>query len=961
MAISDFIKKHLKTAAKTAVGILSPTADLIDKIVGYKNISRYARESIQSTARGYAGAAEGIQKLGAKTAEKLTGQKFEVQTLKPTGRVQKAIFGTDKPITSRSVGEEFPLVKKGGKAAPVVGTIIGSLDLIPGGSEAKGGAVALLKGASKADDTFRILTKTLGLSEEIAAKYADDAARLTDSKALIGLVQRASKEMSTVATKTRGFVESAKEIIPQAEKIAGQYVPRSTDSLAIKAKNLISEDFLAAEKMAMTGSDDSAVAVASELLKKYADDAAKSTDPATANALYDKAAEVANTLAPKLTEQGRAIQAASILGRLTPEGQVRFAAREVQRFNETVPFAKRIPELSGEQAGEVAAEMKAISEMADGTEKAMRFQKLQNMIQDLVPTPLMKKITTVWKAGLLTGLKTQGLNVFSNLFHNASEVVKDVPAAIVDSAASLFTGTRTKTLTTRGLGSGLAEGFEKGVRYFKTGFDERDIGSKLDYHRVNFGKGAVAKAFQGYTDTVFRFLGAQDQPFYYGALSRSLMDQALAQGKNAGFKSKELVKYAEMLVESPTEEMVRYAVSDATTAVFQNSTKLGEVAKGVQKLGGGIGEIVLPFGKTPSAVAMQIINYSPIGIAKTIIENIGKGRFDQRLFSQGVGRGLTGTAIIAIGVSMAKKGMISLDFPLGDEREQELQKAEGTKENSIKVDGKWRSPMIFGPAGNLLLIGAHFQNALETSGSPTEAFSKTVFGGLKSFTEQTFLTGLKDAVNALTDPKRYAKSYLPNLLASLVPTIVSDVAKTTDPLERRAETTVERIQARVPGARRSLEPQVDIIGRERERVGNPLETLADPTRPSKDVSTPVTGELRRLTDAGFKVSPTALGDKKGFKGLTQEENTRLWKFAGGIINDKLESLFSKEVYQKLDDEKKGKAIEKVIDQAKVNARAGMVIEFTEGLTGEELKSKLSELKAGGLLTKEVLNKYVELR
>ena len=772
-------------------------------------------------------------------------------------------------------------------------------------------------------------------------------------------VKKLTEKVISKVPKERGFIQSVKEVIPGAKKVAGQYVSRETDDLAIKAKNLIKSDIVQAEKLALTGSDDNAVAIASELIKKYGDDAAKATDPGQAGALYDKAAEIANTLAPKLTEQGRAIQAASILGRLTPEGQLRFAAREIQRFNELNPL-KKIPELTGEQAKFISEEMKAIQGMTDGIEKAMRFQKIQNYIQDLVPTPLFKKLTTVWKAGLLTGVKTSGLNLFSNLSHGISEIAKDIPAAIVDSAASLFTGQRTKTFTVRKAFEGLKEGAVKGKRYFSTGFDERNIGAKLDYHRVNFGKGKVAKAFQTYTDTVFRALGTADQPFYYGALSRSLMDQALARGMNAGLKGKELVKFAEDLVQKPTEEMIRYGVADATTAVFQNKTKLGEAARKIQDIP-GVGEFVLPFGKTPSSVAMQIVGYSPVGVVKTIVENIGKGKFDQRLFSQGIGRGLTGTAVMFVGMELAKKGFISLDYPIKNEREQELQKAEGVKPNSIKVNGKWRSPIILGPAGNLLLIGAHLQNSLETSGSPTEALSKAMLRSLKSFTEQTFLTGIQDAVNAITDPERYASSYLPNLLSSFVPTLVSDVSRATDPKERRAETTLQRVQARIPGARRGLEPQVDVLGRERESVGNPLEILIDPTRPSPDVGNNVSTELRRLTKSGFKVSPTALGDRKGYKGLSQQENTELWKLAGGITNDKLESLFSNESYLKLPDDKKGKIVEKVISQAKVNARAGIAIQATEGLSGEELKKKLSELKAGGLLTREVLDKYMELR
>jgi len=761
-------------------------------------------------------------------------------------------------------------------------------------------------------------------------------------------------------TKERGFIVGARKIVPKAEtRIAGQYIPRATDSLAIKARNLVIDDIRLAEKIALTRSDDVAVATASELLKKYADDAAKAVDQSISSALYDKAADVANTLAPKLTEQGRSIQAASILGRLTPEGQVRFAAREIQKFNELNPL-KAIPELSGQQSKFILDEMKIINAMPEGVEKAMRFQKLQKGIQDLVPTPLFKKVIAVWKAGLLTGIKTQGLNLFSNISHGITEVVKDIPAAIVDNVAALFTGKRAKTLTIREAFSGLKDGLIKGKRYFVTGFDERNIAAKLDYKRVNFGKGIVAKSFQVYTDTVFRFLGAADQPFYYAAMSRSLMDQALALGKTKGLKGKKLVNFAHKVVEAPTEEMIRYGVADATTAVFQNQTKLGEAAAAIQKIP-GIGEIILPFGRTPSSVAMQIINYSPVGIAKTIISNIGKGRFDQRLFSQGIGRGLTGTAIIAIGMEMSKKGMIALDYPQGDERLQELQKAEGVKNNAIKINGKWRSPIVLGPAGNLLLIGGHFQKAIEEEGSPTEALTKGMAGSMSSFLEQTFLTGVKSSVNAITDPERYAKTYLPNLVASFVPTIVSDVARATTGEEKRTEGVLQRIQSRIPGLRRKLEPQVDILGRERERIGNPLEVLADPSRPSPERGTLVTNELVRLRDEGFKVSPTALGNRQGYEGLTQEENTFLWKYTGQILDDKLTTLFNNETYKNASDNEKADAVENYVNNGKLIARVGMVIKLTQDLEGEELAKKLSELKEGGLLIKSVYDKWLELR
>ena len=90
-------------------------------------------------------------------------------------------------------------------------------------------------------------------------------------------------------------------------------------------------------------------------------------------------------------------------------------------------------------------------------------------------------------------------------------------------------------------------------------------------------------------------MGAEDQPFYYGAKARSLASQAIAQAKNEGLKGAEATKFIEDLIKNPTDKMMKYAVSDAEIAVFQNKTTLGEIAQAVQKAPGG--EIVVPTGQ----------------------------------------------------------------------------------------------------------------------------------------------------------------------------------------------------------------------------------------------------------------------------------------------------------------------------------------------------------------------------
>lgn len=929
--------------------------------------------------------------------------------------LKELIFGKEpiKSLQTRVAETELTLKEKG---LPIIGktklTEKGALPLalvgvgatvgldFTGWGAGKNEVVKILAKTSKVEDVAKILRK-MNVAEDLVSDYSKVISKLDKtedvSKALnrIEEIQKTTKSTPKTALKIgevasevskpkakgfqwaeRGFIKSVKEELPdlatkplgEEVRISGQYVPRSTDRLAIRAKNLIQTDIKTAEKIAQTGTDDNSVAIGVELLKHYSDEALKSSSEAVRDALYSKAADLANDMARRLTEQGRSIQATSILGRLTPEGQLKFAAREIQKYNEEISktrggifgLQKKIPELTKEQSKEIITEMKEIQKMAEGTEKAARFQKLQNYITDLVPTPLFRKMIAVWKAGLLTGIKTSGLNIFANVSHVATETIKDIPAEMVDKIVSLFTKKRTVSFGIKGLLTGAKEGLSRGQKYLITGFDERNIGTKLDYYRINFGKGKLARALQKYTDTIFRIMGTEDQPFYYAAKLRSLYEQAKVGAINKGLKGSEAQKFIDNLIQNPTEEMVKYASYDAETVVFQNKTALGSAARSIQKIGGGVGEFIVPFGRTPSAVAMQIFNYSPVGIAKTIFENTGKGRFDQRLFSQGLGRGLTGTAALALGSLLFKKGIMTLSRPSG-EKEQKLWELEGKTANAIKIGNKWRTVQALGPVGNVLLIGGYFQQEFSKSGSPTEAITNVLAGASKSFTQQTFLTGVSNFIDAISDPARSAEYVAGSTLASSIPTIISDIGRATDEKERRANSILDKFQARIPGIREKLEPVITVLGEEKARIGNPLEVMIDPTRPSPEKTNQVTQELRRLWDIGIKVSPTLLGDKNGYPGLTSKQNTELWKNAGEITYEKLSNLIKNETYQKMPDDKKGKIIEDFVDKSKTIARVSIVMELTKDLQGEDLKKKLSELKKSGLMTREIFDKYIQLK
>jgi len=846
------------------------------------------------------------------------------------------------------------------------------------------------------DKVLKILTDTqkaesalLGASRAGTAPTAQNTIRTADGVRV------------PVASNKARFTERVRNVVPEAPIKSVVNKVRDTDELATRAANFV-KDYPQAVRAAVMEKEvtENTVAIASEYIKKQYADFGRATDELTRDNILKEISDVTERISAELTKQGRTIQAASILTRQTPAGQLRFLEREIDRLNNMSWFDRSragrgdIPKLTPEEKKAILDQWGKIQAMPDGMDKAKAVLKFKEDYAKRIPSTNLKKFVTLWRAGLLTGLKTTGLNIASNTSHFVTEVLKDIPGAAWDRVAKLVTGKRALGFGAKGTGRGFVEGAKKGWDYLKGGIDERNIGDKLDYSKVNYDH----EIFNKYTDFVFRAMGSTDQPFYYGAYARSMFEQAVTAGKNNGLKGDELIKYAEDMVQKPTDAMVKYAITDATTAVFQHNTAFAQWVSGIQKSHPAM-EFLLPFAKTPSNVAMQIINYAPTGFIKPVgrvvsaLWKANKGRtkgalklgpddiesmadaekalFDQRLFSQEMGRATLGTAFLTLGYQLAKEGLVSASYPVGDERTQELNKVEGRKANAILINGKWRSPLVLGPAGIVIMMGAHYQGAVETEGSPTDAYLKTAGGVWRSFLEQTFLTSINAGVQAMSDPDRFLPTYVANMTASAVPTLVSDVGRAIDPYERRASTNtfgdevLQKLQLRIPFLRELVPKDVDVLGRTRESVGNVLEILMDPSRPSPATPTAVSSEIRRLQELSVtakdeemrqayrKAMPLRPGDKNGYESFDQKQNRALWKIYGESLNKKLEILFSAPGYQALDDEMKAKGIEYVAQSTSREARALMVADSIRGLSGQELANKLIEHRDSGVLTEDV--------
>lgn len=718
----------------------------------------------------------------------------------------------------------------------------------------------------------------------------------------------------------RGFAttvrESEKTFDELAERVDSTYTVKPNAELVREVRNVVRSSPNRAREIALAETSDRGTALGTELIKLYQD-----------RGEYGLAAEMAESLAERLTEAGRAVQAASLYNKLSPAGILQYAARKSD-----------IP-LTGEVAETLTAMSKAIDEMPPGLDKQVATFKMLEYINSLKPSPAVDKIMATWKAGLLTAPTTTAGNILGNTTKAILEKLSDAPAAVFDKIFSVFTGKRTKVFTTRGVVSGGAEGASKGWRFLRTGFDQRNVLNKYDHRNINFGNSKLGQAAEGYVNGVFRLMGAQDQPFYYGSLRNSLYDQAIAAAKTQGLKGDSYRKFVGDFVDNPSSQAMSIADRDAKSAVFQNKTTLGAGAAGLKRglssagpAGKFAADFILPFSQVPSAVASSVIQYSPVGVIGEVfrqVRNVRKGQgLDQRLLSQALGDATVGTAgIMSLGAVLQEKELITLGYPQ-DDTERKLWEQEGKQPYSIKIGDKWRSMNYVQPFGTLLALGAQFAKSRGEGEGVGGSLVAAGASAAKSITEQSFLRGVSGALQAVNEPDRAGQQFLEQTAGSIVPNVIGRVTAAFDPMQREIEGALDAVKADIPGLRDNLTVRRDSFGQQLENAQSPVGTLLDPfrTRTPQQEDPELVSELRRLQDSGFGTMPSTLREKDQVLGdLSQQQLDRLEETVNQPIRQAWSDIVRSSEYQQAGDEQR----QKMLRDASTDIRAAARVRFAQ--------------------------------
>lgn len=748
---------------------------------------------------------------------------------------------------------------------------------------------------------------------------------------------------------TKGGKDGRQNLSPEVQaRISGDHVRRNTQQLQDRA--IAAADSKSIDEVINKAHEDLAVAPG-RITDETVANAQQAIERADAAGRKEDAAAIHDALSEHLVKSGQTIQAASLLYNLSPENLAYRGERTLKKAGiEITPALKNKLDTARGKVKEIDATLQKERNAANGQIRASnpesvgkiaqkRLQQLteqrdkavkeySKVVSDALPVSTSDKLTAIWKAGLLTGIRTQTGNALSNETFGALHAVSNPLAVIADKAMSLATGKRTKTLTGKGLVSGRAEGYKKGYAFMNSGVDERRaITNKFDQSEVKF-KNPVLNT---YVNGVFRLMGAADRPAYYGQLRNSLYDLAKADGINKGLKGNDLVRHIQSTIVDPPKKMFQTATNEAEKAVLGNDTFLSNAASSVRMAAGRqknplareaaktVVNVVAPFTKVPSAFLSRVFDFTPVGAVKEAAQQIAAKKLDQRALSTAIGEAGTGTALIYLGVKLAQNGLLSGAYPT-DPKEQARWKAQGIQPNSVKVGNKWYSMNYFGPLGLLFGAGSRVHDVARAGGGLVQQTGTAIVGGIQDTLGQSFVQGVSGLSDAIKDPKRYALQYGENLAGSAIPTLSNDIGTAIDPNQREVNNPGQAIVARIPGARQTLPVKQDVYGTSLAAKANPLSALLNPFRPSDALSNKVTSEVERLhaTDPGngdLQVTPTPLKKVVSFNGvsvtLSDQQRHDLQHAVGQATQQAWGQLIATPEYKALSDPQKAAALLKL--------------------------------------------------
>ena len=354
------------------------------------------------------------------------------------------------------------------------------------------------------------------------------------------------------------------------------------------------------------------------------------------------------------------------------------------------------------------------------------------------------------------------------------------------------------------------------------------------------------------------------------------------------------------------------------SSVSKFSLKIREALNMISGRHFRLGEMILPFVKTPANVQMLGIEAS-VGFLytayhiKDIVTN-PKSTVSQRAIQAGFRNGVGIILAILVASSFDDDEDYIPEYDNASPKQRDIARLKNAPFNSVKIGGKYISLDYFGPLGVPL---AGILKARKSDNKVWEYLKGVVGQGMKvpGVKEIQALTGdISRAIEYKKTSDQVAKDVMEwageQAYSRAVPSFVSDVAKFIDTYER--ETGGEfsnRIKAKIPVLREELPIKTDISGRRVEGEG--ITGILFGARVKTANESKIVKEISRLNKSGNAPTlsdPTRYGV---FRELIPELKNKIRSEFNLEYGKRVSELISSSQYQKMDDSDKQKQLNKI--------------------------------------------------
>lgn len=427
-----------------------------------------------------------------------------------------------------------------------------------------------------------------------------------------------------------------------------------------------------------------------------------------------------------------------------------------------------------------------------------------------------EKVVEAWKAGLVSGPVTQVANIMGNTTFMATRPLVDAVAVAVGGIRRDPNRMSAVEPLARVVGNihGTIDGAKAAFAVLKTG---EALGGKSEAPRTAI-EGKLGEAIR----TPFRLLSSADAFFRITNERGEAYSQAVRETTKEGYNpaTREFRDRVLQLVNNPTDKMQE--AIDTAGVRFTFNMPLGEKGKQIQRTIRDLHlQWAVPFVQTPANVFKEMTRLTPAApLIKEWREAFAKGGPEA---DKAVAELVVGTAVFTTVFSMALSGQITGQGD-PDPRKRATQMASGWQPYSIKIGNTYYSYQRLQPVGTLIGMAADsaavWDNMTPDESDKLPKIMSTAFAN--AITNQTFLQGITNIVNALSDPSRFGPRFVQNMTASLVPGAVGQTAQMMDPYQREVYSVLDAVQARIPGLSENLMPKRDVFGEAvaaRDRMG----------------------------------------------------------------------------------------------------------------------------------------------